>query len=47
MLVVMVAEIAAGKPNEVTHDSLMALSWVINLAVAEWAMAPRSERSAG
>jgi hypothetical protein len=31
-----VAEIVAGSPNELTHDSLMALSWVINLAVAEW-----------
>src|ERR687886_1223771 len=41
MLVLMLAEIAAGKPNELTHDSLMALSWVINLAVAEWAMRKR------
>ena len=46
MLTLMVAGIVAGPPNELTHDSLMALSWVINLAVAEWAMrkrrAPRS-----
>src|SRR5207302_2573937 len=41
MLVLMVAEIVAGPPNEFTHDSLMALSWVINLAVAEWAIRRR------
>jgi hypothetical protein len=41
MLVLMVAGIVAGPPNELTHDSLMALSWVINLAVAEWAMRKR------
>ena len=41
MLVLMVAEMAAGKPNELTHDALMALSWVLNLAVAEWAMRKR------
>ena len=38
MLVLMVAGIVAGAPNEFTHDLLMALSWVINLAVAEWAI---------
>jgi uncharacterized membrane protein YozB (DUF420 family) len=42
MLLLMVAEIVAGKPNELTHDSLTALSWVINLAVAEWAIRRRS-----
>src|SRR5438034_4117009 len=41
MLVLMVAGIVAGPPNELTHDSLMALSWVINLAVAEWAIRRR------
>jgi hypothetical protein len=41
MLTLMVAEIVAGPPNELTHDSMMALSWVINLAVAEWAMRTR------
>jgi hypothetical protein len=41
MLTLMVAEIVAGPPNELTHDSLMALSWVINLAVAEWAIRRR------
>jgi hypothetical protein len=41
MLVLMVAGIEAGQPNELTHDSLMALSWVINLAVAEWAIRER------
>jgi hypothetical protein len=38
MLVLMVAGIVAGPPNELTHDALMGLSWVINLAIAEWAM---------
>jgi uncharacterized membrane protein YozB (DUF420 family) len=42
MLLLMVAEIVAGRPNELTHDSLTALSWVINLAVAEWAIRRRS-----
>ena len=37
----MVAGIVAGAPNEFTHDLLMALSWVINLAVAEWAIRRR------
>jgi hypothetical protein len=41
MLVLMVAGIIAGPPNELTHDSLMALSWLINLAVAEFAMRKR------
>ncbi|HEY0581779.1 MAG TPA: DUF2306 domain-containing protein [Chloroflexota bacterium] len=41
MLVLMVAELLAGPPNELTHDSLMALSWLINLAVAEWAIRKR------
>jgi len=41
MLVLMVAGIVAGPPNEFTHDLLMALSWVINLAVAEWAIRRR------
>jgi MFS family permease len=41
MLVLMVAGIVAGPPNELTHDSLMALSWAINLAVVEWAMRKR------
>src|SRR5438067_3384352 len=41
MLTLMVAGIVAGPPNELTHDSLMALSWVINLAVAEWAIRKR------
>jgi len=41
MLVLMVAQMIVGAPNELTHDSLMALSWVINLAVAEWAIRRR------
>ena len=44
MLVLMVAGIVAGPPNALTHDALMALSWVINLAVAEWAMQRRPAR---
>jgi hypothetical protein len=38
MLVLMVAGMVAGTPNELTHDLLMALSWVINLAVVECAV---------
>jgi hypothetical protein len=45
MLVLMVAGIVAGPPNELTHDLLMALSWVINLAVAERAI--RTRRALG
>jgi MFS family permease len=41
MLVLMLAGIVAGTPNELTHDSLMALSWVINLSVVEWAIRRR------
>lgn len=41
MLVLAVAEIFVGPPGELTHDFLMALSWVINLAVAEWAIRKR------
>ena len=41
MLTLMVAGIVAGPPNELTHDFLMALSWVINLAIAEWAIRKR------
>jgi hypothetical protein len=41
MLVLMVAGIVAGPPDALTHDALMALSWVINLAVAEWAIRKR------
>jgi uncharacterized membrane protein len=46
MLVLMVAGIVAGPPNELTHDSLMALSWLINLAIAEWAMRKRRTSAA-
>jgi hypothetical protein len=45
MLTLMLAEILTGPPNEVAHDSLMALSWVINLAVAEWAIRRRPTRA--
>ena len=41
MLTLMVGEMVAGPPNELTHDLLMASSWVINLAVAEWAIRKR------
>ncbi len=41
MLVLMVVGIIVGPPNELEHDGAMALSWLINLAVAEWAMRKR------
>ena len=41
MLTLMVGEIVAGPPSELTHDLLMAAGWVINLAVAEWAIRKR------
>src|SRR5919204_5785829 len=41
MLTLMVAEIVAGPPSELTHDLLMGAGWVINLAVAEWTIRKR------
>jgi len=44
MLTLMVGEIVAGPPTELTHDLLMAAGWVINLAVAEWIVRRRPGR---
>ena len=41
MLTLMVGEIVAGPPSELTHDLLIGAGWVINLGVAEWAMRRR------
>jgi len=35
-LTLMVGELVAGKPNELSRALLMGAAWVINLAVAEW-----------
>jgi len=40
-LVLMVGEMIAGKPNELSRALLMGLAWVINLAVAEWIIRKR------
>lgn len=37
-LVLMVGVVIAGPPNELSRALLMAVAWVINLAVAEWAI---------
>ena len=41
MLTLMVGEILAGPPNEFSRALLMGAAWVINLAVAEWAIRRR------
>jgi len=41
MLTLMVSQMLAGQPSELTHDLLMGVSWFINLAVAEWAIRRR------
>jgi uncharacterized membrane protein len=45
-LILMIGEMAAGKPDELSRALLMGAAWVINLAVAEWIIrrrpAPRS-----
>jgi len=41
MLTLMVGQMVAGAPSELTHDLLMGAGWVINLAVAEWAIRRR------
>jgi len=38
MLILMIGEMIAGPPTELAHDLLMGAAWVINLAVAEWAI---------
>jgi uncharacterized membrane protein len=41
MLTLMVGEIIAGPPSELSRAFLMGAAWVINLAVAEWAVRKR------
>jgi uncharacterized membrane protein YozB (DUF420 family) len=41
MLTLMVGELVAGPPTELTHDLLMGAGWVINVAVAEWVIRKR------
>lgn len=43
-LVLMVGEIMAGKPDEFSRALLMGAGWVINLAVAEWAIRKKAAR---
>lgn len=49
VLTLMVGELIAGPPNEMEHALLMGAAWVINVAVAEWAIrrrpAKRTRRS--
>ena len=40
-LVLMVGEMIAGKPDELSRALLMGAAWVINLAVAEWVIRRR------
>jgi hypothetical protein len=42
----MVGELVSGKPNELSRALLMGAAWVINLAVAEWAIRRRPARRA-
>jgi hypothetical protein len=42
VLTLMVGEMIAGKPGELGRALLMGAAWVINLAVAEWAIRRRS-----
>ncbi len=44
MLTLMVGEIIAGPPSELSHALLMGAGWVINLAVAEWILRRRQAR---
>jgi len=41
MLVLMVGEIVAGPPSELRRALLMGAAWLINLAIAEWAIRKR------
>jgi uncharacterized membrane protein YozB (DUF420 family) len=41
MLTLMVGEIIAGPPSELSRALLMGAAWVINLAIAEWAIRKR------
>jgi hypothetical protein len=40
-LTLMVGELIAGPPNELSRTLLMGAGWVINLAVAEWVIRKR------
>lgn len=46
MLTLMIGEIIAGPPTELSRALLMGAAWVINLAIAEWAIRKRPRRSA-
>jgi uncharacterized membrane protein len=46
MLTLMVGEIIAGPPSELSRALLMGAAWVINLAVAEWVIRRRPARPA-
>jgi hypothetical protein len=41
MLTLMAGEIIAGPPSELSRALLMGAAWVINLAIAEWAIRKR------
>lgn len=45
MLTLMAGEIIAGPPSELSRALLMGAAWVINLAVAEWAIRKRPARA--
>ena len=45
-LTLMIGEMIAGKPDELSRALLMGLAWVINLAVAEWIIRRRPARPA-
>ncbi len=42
----MVGEIIAGPPSELSRALLMGAGWLINLAIAEWAIRKRLRRPA-
>ena len=46
VLTLMVGELIAGPPNELSRALLMGAGWVINLAVAEWAIRKRPATAA-
>jgi hypothetical protein len=46
MVILMVGEMIAGPPSELNRALLMGAAWVINLAVAEWAILPGRTRRA-
>jgi hypothetical protein len=47
VLTLMIGELIAGPPSELSRALLMGAAWVINLAVAEWAIRKRLRRPAG